>query len=85
MGRLKTEYRDPLLRKTLTNLARNLFEARTKSGLNQQDLATRAKISSSTVSEIERKDARDLRLSTLTALARVLDVDISWLLRRHED
>jgi len=82
----KTDYRDPLLRKTLLALAVNLEKTRTNvPKLSQQKLATLAGIASSTVSEIERGDVVDLRLSTLTALAGILEVDPLRLLKINEE
>jgi transcriptional regulator with XRE-family HTH domain len=58
----------------------NLRDMRTSRGITQAALAKNSKVSTTTVSDLESKCARDVRLSTLTALARVLDCDVARLL-----
>lgn len=50
-------------------------------GLSQAELARRSKVSITTVNEIETRQFRDVRLSTLSALARTLQIPVVRLLQ----
>lgn len=75
MARKKQGYDDRVLTALLKAFTKNLAEARAKKGLSQQNLASEATLAISTVSEIENGRFVDVRLSTITALARVLELD----------
>lgn len=75
MGRLKKGIKDKELAKLIKNLAKNLYETRRMKGLTLQSLASQAGMATSTIWEIENGKAEDLRFSTLTSLAQVLEID----------
>lgn len=62
-------------------LAKTLKSARTSKGLNQRELAEKAGLEQPQISKIER-GAVDLRVSTLVAIARVLDLEIALVPRK---
>jgi transcriptional regulator with XRE-family HTH domain len=53
---------------------------REKEGISQQELATRAGLSISVISQIEQGKKLDLRMSTVEALAEALQVDYAALM-----
>ena len=53
----------------------NLREARKRKGLSQRELSSRAGVPQSHISKIESGNV-DLRISSLIALARVLDLEV---------
>ncbi|MGK5088945.1 helix-turn-helix transcriptional regulator [Bdellovibrionota bacterium FG-2] len=76
MGRQRNDnYRDRALLELLKGLAANVKKIRERKKMSQQTLASAAKLSISTVWELEKGRSPDVRLSTVTALARVLEVD----------
>ena len=62
---------------TISDRVREIRKAR---GLDQRELATRAGVSMQTVSNLETGRLRDLKVSTLSALARSLGVSPAELL-----
>ncbi|MEA9357374.1 helix-turn-helix transcriptional regulator [Bacteriovorax sp. PP10] len=72
MGRNIKGIKDRELKILINNLAKNLKKARTEQGLSMQELATAAKISTSTIWELENVKAEDFRMSTITAIANQL-------------
>jgi transcriptional regulator with XRE-family HTH domain len=60
-------------------LAARLKRLRDAAGLTQQELATRAGLSMSMISQLEQGLKEDPRLSTLRALARTLNVTLDEL------
>lgn len=72
MGRNIKGIKDKELKILINNLAKNLKKARTEQGLSMQELATAAKISTSTIWELENVKAEDFRMSTITAIANQL-------------
>jgi transcriptional regulator with XRE-family HTH domain len=62
-------------------IARALKEARESKGLSQRALSAKAGVPQSHISKIER-GAVDLRLSSLIALARVLDLELALVPRK---
>lgn len=80
MGRkLKTNLPADLSR-LLEQIGGNLRELRQATGMTQAKLAKLSKVSTTTLSDLESKCARDVRLSTLLALARILECDVARLL-----
>jgi transcriptional regulator with XRE-family HTH domain len=71
-----------MTRKELASLAARLKALREAAAWTQQDLASRAYISISMVSQIERGIKTDPRVSTILALADALAVDVGDLLGR---
>nr|BDT28082.1 helix-turn-helix domain-containing protein [Bacteriovorax sp. HI3] len=74
MGRNIKGIKDKELKTLISNLAKNLKKARLEKGLTMQELATAAKIATSTVWELENVKAEDFRMSTITAIANQLGV-----------
>lgn len=68
------------LKKVLTSIGRNIRALREKQDIKQAELARLAQISVATLNEIEVKCQRDIRLSTLTAIAQRLKVSVEHLL-----
>jgi transcriptional regulator with XRE-family HTH domain len=64
------------------SLADRLEQLRKAAGLNQQELADKAGLSMSVVSQIERGKKLDPRVSTIEALADALGVSVDELLGR---
>jgi len=64
-----------------SDVAKRIMELRQAAGLTQQELAVKAGLSISNLSQIEQGKRRDPRISTITALAAALDVDVAELLR----
>lgn len=79
MGRRPTANLPPELANLIKQIGVNLTELRQARGLTQTDLAKRAKVSITTLNEIESRRFRDIRLSTLTALAVALSVPVPRL------
>lgn len=85
MAKKKTERKrrkeidDPDLKKVLSRIAHNLEKKRGEESL--QALATRAKVTTSTVWEIENQKAYNIKLHTLITIARALGTDLSDLLK----
>ena len=52
---------------------------RTERGISQAELARRAGVSNTTLNEIETRQFRDVRLSTLSSIAEALSVPVSYL------
>ena len=64
---------DPLLKPLIANLISNVKTRRLKAGISQQELATKAALAVNTISEIEQERIGDIRLSTVTALAKAFE------------
>lgn len=80
--RRRKEIDDRDLKRVMKQVANNIKSLRKTQKLSQQVLATRAKISITTLSDIEACKAFNLKLSTLITLARELGVqDITKLLK----
>lgn len=62
---------------TLTTLAERFKWARGRAGLSQAELATLAGVSAGTIGNLEAGDRLSMR--KITAAARVLKVDVTWL------
>lgn len=75
MPRKEKSDNDTVLKELLVNLSKNLIKHRKQQGLTQLQLASKANLVISTVSELERGNAGDIRLSTVTALAKVFEID----------
>ncbi len=65
--------------KEASPLAERLKKIREKAGMSQQDLAVKAGLSISSVSQIEQGKKPDPRVSTIQALASALGVDCTAL------
>lgn len=64
----------------LQQIGHNIGEFRREKGWTQAELARRAKVSITTLNEIETRQFRDVRLSTLSQIAVVLDVPVARLI-----
>ena len=62
-------------------VARNVRVARAKKGFSQKQLATMSGVCEATISFIESAKHTMIRMSTLTKLAEVLDVEVGDLLK----
>lgn len=62
----------------------NLTALREEKGLSQAELARKSQVSTTTLNEIETRQFRDIRLSTLSSLARALDVPVVRLLQSSD-
>ena len=62
------------------HIAQSLLQARKRKGLSQRELSAKAGVPQGHISKIE-SGAVDLRLSSLTALARVLDLELTLVPR----
>lgn len=82
MGRPPKKNLSPDLKEWLKVIGSNLTEIRESKEMSQAELARKAKVSHTTVNEIETRRFRDIRLSTLTSLARALGVSPMDLLGR---
>ena len=69
------------MRYTLEPIAHALRAARTRKGLSQRDLSQRSGVPQGQISKIERGTV-DLRASSLIALARALDLELSLVPRK---
>jgi len=67
--------------KNTDRIARALLEARRAKGLSQRALSQRAGVPQGHISNIER-GAVDLRLSSLVAIARALDLELALVPRK---
>jgi len=65
----------------LRRISANLREARQKKGWSQSELGKQSRISLTTVNEIETRQFRDIRMSTLVSLASALDISAIELLK----
>ena len=82
MGRVANKgVKNEKLAKLIAKLAKNLNAARLEKGLTLQQLASAAHVATSTIWELESQRATDFRMSTLLAVARVLDCDPLDLLK----
>jgi transcriptional regulator with XRE-family HTH domain len=73
MGRLFKGIKSKEMEKIINNLSRNIRHLRDEKKLTTQELASDAKVSISTISEIENARIEDFRMSTIIAIAKVLD------------
>jgi len=64
-----------------SKIGENLKRYRLKSGLSQEDLATKANVTFHTISKIETGATNDSRALTLEKLVKVLDIKIDDLLK----
>lgn len=80
MGRRPKTNIPPQLSELLAAIAANVRDLRLAAGMTQTELAAQAKISLTTMNEIETKPLRDIRLSTLVAIASVMSVPVVRLL-----
>jgi transcriptional regulator with XRE-family HTH domain len=78
-----------MAKKSIESLGQRLKRLREAAGLSQQDLAVRAGLSVSVVSQIEQGRKTDPRMTTVLFLAEALGVDVQELagprLRRKRD
>lgn len=72
MPRQKKSYGDGELSVILKLISRKLKIFREELGISQNELSRRSRVALSTINEIENEVVRDLRLSTITCLARHL-------------
>ena len=72
MPKVRKQYNIKELTELLRNVAFQLRQFRENEGLSQNELARRAKVSKTTVNDLENGVATDIQFSTLCQLARVL-------------
>ncbi len=75
MPRAVKQYDDKFLVKLVNYLGKMLRYYREQAGLSQNKLAKTSGVSISTINEIENGVVNDVRFSTVTTLARYLEVD----------
>ena len=63
-----------------THIGKHIKDRREAAGMTQQDLAVKAGLSVSNLSQIEQGKKEDPRISTVSALARTLGVTVDQLL-----
>lgn len=80
MGRAPKTSLHPNLAFLLQQIGHTVGELRRERGWTQAELAKRAKISITTLNEMETRQFRDVRLSTLSQIAAVLDVPVARLI-----
>jgi transcriptional regulator with XRE-family HTH domain len=80
MARVRKQYRSNELSRYLDNVRKKLRLFSEENRLSQRAVAGKAGITLSTVNEIWTGAARDVRLSTLVALASALDRDVLQLM-----
>jgi transcriptional regulator with XRE-family HTH domain len=78
------DQKNPRLASVRRRLANNLKLFRGKVGMSQEELAHRAGLHRTQLSQIERELA-SVRLDTLVSLAEALGVDEAQLLTQHEE
>ena len=71
-SRKDVKIEDSLLKPLIGNLIANVKAKREKAEMTQQELATKATLAVNTIAEIEQERIGDIRLSTVTALAKAL-------------
>lgn len=76
MGRPAKTNLTPELKKTLKLIGVNLRNLREDRGFSQSLLAEKSGVSLTTLNEIESKQHRDIRISTLVALSKSLKVSV---------
>lgn len=75
MPRLNKQYDDKTLVKLVSHLGKMLRYYREAAGLSQNKLAKTSGVSISTINEIENCVVNDVRISTVTTLAKHLEID----------
>ena len=65
----------------LKRVGGNIRDRREKIDMTQAELASKSKVSVTTLNEIESRRFRDIRLSTLVAIAKILEVSVPSLLQ----
>lgn len=73
---------DPQLRLLIQNLCKNVKKRRQEIGLTQSELASKSQLALNTIAEIEQQRIENIRLSTVTALAKALKVPPLKLMSR---
>lgn len=84
MGRPPKKDLHPDLSKWLQQIGGNLAALREEAEMSQAELSRRSKVSLTTINEIESRRFRDIRMSTIVALARGLGTSPMLLLRSSE-
>lgn len=79
MGRPPKSNLPEELKSALFAIGGNIRMHRERLGMSQTELARRAKISVTTLNELERRAFRDIRLSTLVAVAQILKLPVVGL------
>src|SRR5262245_22655820 len=80
MGRPHKKHLPLELSTVLRQIGANLAHLRRQKGFTQAEIARRSGISITTINEIETRQSRDIRLSTLSQIARCLDVEMLELM-----
>ncbi len=80
MGRPPKSAIDPDLSRLLQTIGGNITDLRKAHGITLAELSARSKVSISTLNEIEKRRFRDIRLSTIAAIAKVFAVPVIQLL-----
>ena len=81
MGRPPKKDLPPDLAKWLQQIGANVAALRDETGLTLAELSKRSKVSVTTINEIESRRFRDIRMSTIVALANGLGISPMALLR----
>lgn len=84
MGRTPKSHLPNELASLLRQIGNNIAAIRQEKGLSQAELARRSKISATTLNEIETRQFRDVRISTLTAVASTLKVSVVQFLESSD-
>ncbi len=84
MKKPKKHYGDHNLSSLMRTLATKLKAYRSERGMSQSELARQSKVALSTINEIENQVISDVRLSTISALAKTLNKNSLELLSRSE-
>ena len=66
-------FEDSELKKLISNFSVNMELVRKYRNYTQLDVAKRSKLSLTTIADIEQKRVQDIRLSTITAIAKALN------------
>jgi len=84
MGRAPKSDLTPEFSQMLRQIGANLSSLRSERKMSQAELARQAGVSTTTLNEIETRQFRDVRLSTLSSLSKALDVPVTRLLERSD-
>ena len=77
----RKEINDPALKQVMHRIGENAKNLRERLDWSQQELGVKAKVASSTISEIETKTAFNVKVHTLVSIAKALKVDLADLLK----
>lgn len=84
MTRQRKQYSDKKLDKLISVIAKNLTIHRETAGLSQNKLSEKSGVALSTINEIENLKVKDMRLSTISTLAKTLKIDPIDLMKNND-